>query len=214
MSANANNFNNNDRQDGSRTELDSHVNMPVVGKNVYILAKMGKTVEVNPFTPDYEAMEAELVDAAVQYDSPYNGMSTILVIQGPLYVPSMNNNLILPFMLREAGVKVNKTPKIQVKDPDEDDHAIIFPETKFRILLSLWGIFSYFPMCKPTQDIMVDPPDVYLLTPTTWNPHLDAYSFNKQLMLDWEGNMKPKRDRECCVVLDELEEDKGMVSSL
>ena len=50
----------------SKTELDSHANMPVVGKHAYVLAELGKQVSVSPFTPDYEAMTIEMVDAAVQ----------------------------------------------------------------------------------------------------------------------------------------------------
>ena len=37
----------------SRTELDSHANMPVIGRHAYVLAETGKTVDVSPFTPDY-----------------------------------------------------------------------------------------------------------------------------------------------------------------
>jgi len=44
----------------------------------------------------------------------------------------MENNLLPPFMMREAGVDVRDTPKIQVEDPTEEDHAITFPETGFR----------------------------------------------------------------------------------
>ena len=34
----------------SPTELDSHANMPVVGKHAYIIAETGKKVDVSPFT--------------------------------------------------------------------------------------------------------------------------------------------------------------------
>ena len=68
----------------TRTELDSHANMPVVGKNAYILAETGKTVDVSPFTPDYQAMEVPLVDAAIKYESPCDGKSYILVIRNAL----------------------------------------------------------------------------------------------------------------------------------
>ena len=198
----------------SRTELDSHANMPVVGQNAYILADSGKQVEVNPFTPDYQPMTVPLVDAAIRYDDQYDGRSYILVIRNALYFPSMTHNLVPPFMMREAGIKVNTVPKIQVEDPSVDDHAIYFPETGFRIPLSLWGIFSYFPTSKPSKDDLVEPNDVYLLTPTHWNPHSDEYAKNEELMLDWEGNMTLKKDRESRVVLDAIPEDPAMVSSL
>ena len=104
----------------SRTELDSHANMPVVGKHAYIIAETGKKVDVPPFTPDYKPLTIPLVDAMVKYDNPYNGKSYILVLHNALYVPSMDNNLIPPFMLREMGVTVNDIPKIHKEDPMAD----------------------------------------------------------------------------------------------
>ena len=50
----------------SRTELDSHANMAVVGRNAYILAETEKDVEVSPFTPDYDPKTYKVVDAAIQ----------------------------------------------------------------------------------------------------------------------------------------------------
>ena len=45
-----------DVNESSRTELDSHANMPVIGRNAYILSKIRETVDVAPFTPDYKPM--------------------------------------------------------------------------------------------------------------------------------------------------------------
>ena len=138
-------------------------------------------------TPDYEPMKVQMVDAAVRYESPFDGRVYILVIRNALHVPSMDHNLIPPFMMREAGIIVKDTPKIQLNDPGEDDHAITFPETGFRIPLSLTGTFSYFPTTKPSIDDLTEPEEVYILTPTTWNPHTDAYANNEESILDWEG---------------------------
>ena len=41
-----------DVNESSRTELDRHAKMPVIGRNAYILSKIGETVDVAPFTPD------------------------------------------------------------------------------------------------------------------------------------------------------------------
>ena len=82
---------------------------------------------------------------------------------------------------------MNDVPKIHKEDPTVDDHTITFAETGFRIPLSLWGIFSYFPTSKPTHDDLLNPNEVYILSPATWNPHSDAYSANEESMLDWEG---------------------------
>ena len=52
----------------THTELDSHANMPVVGKHAYIIVETGKKVDVSPFTPDYQPLTVPLVDAMVRYD--------------------------------------------------------------------------------------------------------------------------------------------------
>ena len=70
-----------------RTELDTHANMAVVGRNAYILSYTGATAEVNVFTPDHAAMTIQIVDAAVQYDFPYTDITYIMVIHNTLYVP-------------------------------------------------------------------------------------------------------------------------------
>jgi hypothetical protein len=56
--------------------------------------------------------------------------------------------------------------------------------------------------------------DVYLLTPTRWNPRTDAYAKNEEAMMDCEGNVKPPREREVRIVLDDVSEDEAMMSSL
>ena len=89
--------------------------MPVAGRNCYILSESGKYVNVSPFTPAYKALQGPMVDAAIQYDSPYDGKSYIVVIWNALHVPSMMNNLLPPFMLREAGVEINDKAKIHTQ---------------------------------------------------------------------------------------------------
>ena len=203
-----------DANELSRTELDSHANMPVIGRNAYILSKTGETVDVAPFTPDYKPISVELVDAALKYECPYSGEVKILIIRRGLYVPSMTHNLLPPFMLRKAGIHINEVPKIHVTSPTEEHHVITFQETNFRIPLTLHGTFSYFPTSKPSTPELEEPEDVYILTPTTWNPHSDAYVINEESMLDWEGNMKHEKDHEKRVVLEDIPSDDTMISSL
>ena len=196
-----------------RTELDSHANMPVVGRHAYIISDTGRVAEVNAFTPDYEPMQLSIVDAAIQYDCPYDRQSYILVIQNALHVPSMKNKLLPPFMMREAGIEVYDTPKIQRTEPTVQDHSICFPETGFRIPLSLWGIFSYFTTTKPTALLMQETEEIYLLTTSRWNPHDDSYAMNEENMLDWEGSMIGKKDR-VQVLLSDVAEDTAAAASV
>jgi hypothetical protein len=154
----------------SRTELDSHANMPFVGSNIFILAETGKTADVNAFTPDYPSMQVPVVDAAVQYDCPYTGTTHILVIRNAVSVPSLTHNLIPPFMIRAAGVKLNDTPKIQVEDPTTEVHCLHFQEEKVKIPLLLHGIFSYFPTTKPSVETIEGCEEVLELTPDKVEP--------------------------------------------
>jgi hypothetical protein len=71
----------------SQTELDSHANMPVVGRHAHILSDTGQIADVNPFTPGYDSMQVPIVDAAVQHNCPYDGQSYIMVVQNALHVP-------------------------------------------------------------------------------------------------------------------------------
>ena len=89
--------------------------MPVVGRHTHVISILGRITKVNPFTPEYEAMQIPILYADVRYDFPCNGESYILMILNALHVPSMRNNLLSPFMPREAGIKVNERPNIQVK---------------------------------------------------------------------------------------------------
>ncbi len=68
----------------SKTELESHANMPVVGRHAFIISDTGRVANV---TPDYEPMELSIVNAAIQYDCPYDGQTYILVIRSALHVP-------------------------------------------------------------------------------------------------------------------------------
>lgn len=193
--------------------MDSHANMPVVGRHALVIDDLGTTVDVTPFSPDYQAMQVKMVDAAVQYDCPFTGNQYMLLIRNAISVPAMTNNLIPPFIMREAGIIVNDVPKIQVPEPTEDHHALIFPETGFRIPLSLIGVFSYFYTSKPTEADLDRSDQVYTLTPSQWNPHSTSYAHNEEHMLDWEGNMIARKHR-ISIMLDTVDEDKFMTSAL
>ena len=200
-------------EEQSRTELDSHANMPVVGRHALVLSESGRHVDVNAFTPDYGAMTVPVVDAALQYDCPFDGQTYILVVRDALHVPSMKNNLIPPFVLREAGVQVNDVPKIQLSDPTESDHSLYFPEGELRIPLSLWGVFSYFPTAKPSAETCNATDEIYMLTPNKWDPHSDVYARNEENMLDWEGNIVEKKQR-TQLLLSEISEDPTVAASM
>jgi len=151
--------------------------MIVLGKHCFVFDNVhGQTCEVQPFDPSLGTVKkVPIVDAAIAYDCPYTHKTYILMFRNALHVPSMDNNLIPPFIMREAGITVNDIPKIHANDPESKDHSIAFPDTDLRIPLQLWGIFSFFHSRIPTSD------------------EIKHYALNKESMLDYEGNMQEWR---------------------
>ena len=89
----------------SRTELDSHADYPVVGKNAMILYKTEMTVNVTPFSDKFGMItEVTVIHAAVAYDFPITGNSTIIIINIALYTRDMEHNLLPPIMMRLNGI--------------------------------------------------------------------------------------------------------------
>ena len=178
-----------------RTELDSHANMAVVGRNCVVFDGIhGKTCEVEPFDPSIGvAKKVPIVDAAIAYDCPFSIRTYIFILRNALYVKNLDHNLIPPFLLREAGIEINEKPKIHTQNPTVDDHAIIFTEVEpqLRIPLNLCGVFSFFHTRVPMAD-EIEHCDVLFLTPDSheWNPYSTHFSSNEESMLDWEGNMQ------------------------
>ena len=113
-----------------------------------------------------------IVDAAIVCDCSYSMNTYLLIVRNALYVQSTTNNLIPPFIMREAGLKFIEIPKIHVKERTVEDHSIYFLDESLRIPLSLNDIFSSFPTRRPTTQYLIDGIPV-LITPEgpTWNPH-------------------------------------------
>jgi len=198
----------------SRMELDTHANMPVVGNKAYILSDTGRTASVSAYNPTYPSQCIPIVDAAVLYQDPSQGREFILVLRNALHVPSMTNHLIPPFLMREHGITVNDTPKIQLPNPSVDDHAILLDST-FRIPLSLSGVFSYFETRKPTlEDLQALSDNIYLLTPEEFNPHNSVYADNEDRMLDWEGELVAPTARTKILIDDIPQSDAAVYATL
>ena len=141
------------------TQLDSHANMVVVGSHASVFGHSGKSADVRPFSSDCSKLKSvPIVDAAMAYDCPYSMKTYILAVKNALHVPSMEHNLVPPFILREAGLVVNDVPKIHTRQDElsNDTHCIVANEDTngidLRIPMKLDGAFSYFATRKLTEE--------------------------------------------------------------
>ena len=199
----------------SRTELESHFNMVVLGRHAVIIEDRGKRVDVKLITPDYNAIQKVLVvTCAILTECAFTGKTRIIIFYNALSMPAMDHNLVQPFILRKLGLIVYDNPKIHVKDSYVEYHTILLPKYDVRIPLSLNGILSCFPSSKPSIDDMDICEDIFLMTPRgTWNPHTDNYAHNKANMLDYEGNMINNKDR-VNIILEEVVLHEALAASM
>ena len=174
------------------TELDSHANMAVAGSDCTVIATSGCHATVTPFSSNLPTMDmVEIGNVAIAYDGPISLQTYLLVMRNALLIPTMDHNLIPPFLIRLAGLQVDETPKHQLALPTVDNHSIYDSETGMRIHLKLNGIFSYFPTRALTLD-EIENWDVFtivFITPDgdAWNPHTSHYAKNEEAMLDTNG---------------------------
>ena len=106
--------------DISRTELDSHSNMVVVGNDCLVVDWInGKTCNALPFDPSIgTSTSIPVVDAALAYDCPFTHTTYILMARNVMYLKTLKYNLIVPFIMREADVIVDDKPKIHCQEVD------------------------------------------------------------------------------------------------
>jgi len=180
-----------------RTELDSHSNMVVLGKNCTVFDDMGLTCTVNTFTKAAGKIErVPILDAVLAYDCPHLAKTFVLLFRNALYIPEIQHNLLPPFIVREAGHQLDECPKFQSSGPSIKNHSLYCLEVNLRIHFGLTNIISFFHTRKPTRDEL-EGCDKLFLTPdsTSWDPYSSHFSHYEDAMLDAEGEIISKDER-------------------
>ena len=170
----------------SRLELDSHADSPVLGRDATIVMKTGRFVSVRGFTDELGApIRVPVVSGVIAYECKLTGKKYLLHVRNSLHIPSMNNHLIPPIMMRLAGVIVNECPKFLSRTPSIEDLSIYFPEENLRFPLLLSGTTSYLPVVNSKFE--VDNLDLLELTPQceVWNPHTNVFQEQEEAMMDY-----------------------------
>ena len=139
------------KDDVSTIELDLHADSPVVGKHTQILRRTGRRVKVSGFTDQLgDPIPVDVVDAAMMYNCEYSGNSYLMVIRNALYLKQMESTLIPPFMMRVAGIEIDKCQKFLAKKLSIRNHLIFFLYQNIHIPMKLFGIVSYVPARLPS----------------------------------------------------------------
>lgn len=86
------------------TELDSHANIGVVGKDVTVYEDTGRTVDVSNFMDSSPSVcGKKIVNAIMAHDDPYSGETIMCIAPGVMQVDEMNHNLLPPFLYEKQA---------------------------------------------------------------------------------------------------------------
>ena len=192
----------------------------MLGKSAVIIKKTDRRVSVRGFADEIgKTISVPVVDGVLAYDCEFTGETVLMIIRNALHVPSMNNHLIPPFMMRLAGLDVNECAKFLAKKPNISHHSVYFPEKERRIPLSITGITSYIPSRSPTGQEL-DELEILELTPQVdqWDPHSHTYRNQEDSMLDYKGEIKQQRNNDSNFIVSSFEtafdEPRHIVSSV
>ena len=87
--------------------------MMVDGRQATILNQLGKYAKVQAFSNECSKLKkVPIDDAAIAYDCPYTMKAYLFIVKKTLHVPSMQNNLISPFIIQETCLVIDGVPRI------------------------------------------------------------------------------------------------------
>jgi hypothetical protein len=133
------------------------------------------------------------VSAALAYDDPYTGETTILIVHQAIYVPELEHNLLSTMQVRLNDVLISDTPRFLTENVTDLTHTIAIPTddpaAPYVIPLSLHGVTSFFPTRKPTPEEYESLPHLALTSDEPeYDPHDRTYASQEavftQMVLD------------------------------
>jgi hypothetical protein len=203
-------------EDVNISDLDSHVDCCVCGKEVLVFNDFDREVTVTGWDPTGETQSLIIVSAAMGYTVPQSGKTMLLIVLQRIFSPSLNHNLLSTMKMRLHDVIVNETPKFQSLNPKKLSHSISVRganvEDVVLIPLELHGMVSCFPTFKPTQ-LEFETCDRYELTYESpeYDPSSTTFHDQSAGMMESWGNIKvsgdfhPKRRQVCSLRQKEAE---------
>jgi len=129
------------------SELDSHADTCVVGKNALIVEDFDRPVNVTSYNKEEGHMRACIMTGALAYNDPKLGESAILIVHQSIHIPTLERNLLCLMQMRLNGVRVSEIPKYLLEQSSNRTHALELREMDTRELyvipLSLHLLFPY-----------------------------------------------------------------------
>jgi hypothetical protein len=140
----------------NRSDLDSHADACVVGKEALIFNGFDREVTVRGYDPSGETKSLRTLSVALGYVIPEMGQNVLLIVHQAISLPTLDHNLLSTMQMILHDMVVNETPKFQSLEPTSISHTISIRGDEVDgvlvIPLDLFGVVSCFPTFKPSQE--------------------------------------------------------------
>jgi hypothetical protein len=104
-------------EEANRSDLDSHADCCVCGKEVLVLNDFDRDVTVTGWDPSGETWTLRSVSAALGYTIPQSVKTVILIVHQSILIPTLNQNLLSTMKMTLHDVIVNETPNFHSLNP-------------------------------------------------------------------------------------------------
>jgi hypothetical protein len=108
----------------NRSDLDSHADCCVCGKEVLVFNDFYREVTVAGWDPEGETQSLSIVSAAMGNTIPESGKTVLLIAHQSIFSPSLSHNLLSTMQMILHDVIVNETPKFQSLNPTKLSHSM------------------------------------------------------------------------------------------
>jgi hypothetical protein len=111
-------------EEGNISDLDSHADCCVCGKEVLVFNDFDREVTVTGWDPEGGTQSLRIVSAALGYTIPESGKTVLLSVHQSIFSPTLNHNLLSTMQMRLHDVVVNEKPKFQCLKTTNLSHSI------------------------------------------------------------------------------------------
>jgi hypothetical protein len=143
-------------EEGNISDLDSHADCCVCGKEVLVFNDFDQEVMVTGWDTEGETKSLRIVPAALGYTIPETGKNVLLISHQRIFSPTLNHNLISTMQMRLHDVVVNEIPTFQCFRPTNLSHSISVRGDNVDdisvIPLDFLGVVYCFPTFKLSQE--------------------------------------------------------------
>jgi hypothetical protein len=177
------------------SDLDSHTDASVVGKETLPFQDFDREVTASGYDPEVETKSLNMVSSALGYTIPEVGRTVLLSVHQGIFIPQLEHNLLITMQMKLHDIVVNDKLKFQCVELINLSHTVTMRgdimDDVLTINLYLNGIVYFFQAFKTTQEEF-ETCDRYELTYEIpkYDPTITSYIKHEVAMAYSRGQLK------------------------